>query len=394
AVEAAVEGLDPTSVRIGERVISALERLRVVAIGKAASTMAAALSGRLPESLFHGDGIVVANRENARPVEGFRLFASGHPLPDAVGVDGAGAIEEYVRGASARDALLVLLSGGGSAILPAPAPPISLEEKIALTDALLKAGADIWELNTVRKHVSRLKGGGLARAAAPATVHTLIVSDVIGTLTSDKSIDNLDITYNAFMSAVDWPKAEILCCGQIGAISSGLDPTTNSTYKILSGLAAYFNQQSDSPAPDFKGFDYMHCMFAPFVDPKYWAEDTDINTSLTYFKNSFNNLNNRVNISADMFEALRIEGKTTTERLAELYTEFPSIESMVPIQQNDTNMELSLIDSLTRRMAFCMIDYRDTLSDCVTTYMLDAWNAAGNDLSKTYLPGLQLDYSL
>ena len=179
AVRAAVRTESDGALRIGETRLVPPGRLRVVAVGKAASTMAQAVSSHLPSALFQGDGIIVTNRENARAVPGFRLFGSGHPLPDAIGVAAADAIEQYVGAAKPEDVLLLLLSGGGSAILPAPAPGVTLDEKVAVTEMLLRSGADIWELNTVRKHLSRLKGGGLATVAAPAAIETMIISDVI-----------------------------------------------------------------------------------------------------------------------------------------------------------------------------------------------------------------------
>src|SRR6185369_1821113 len=109
-----------------------------------------------------------------------RLQLAGHPLPDARGVEAAHAVEAMVRGLTVEDVLVVLLSGGASALLPAPVPGVSLEDKAAVTALLMRAGAGITELNTVRKHLSRLKGGGLARAAAPARVVTLVLSDVVG----------------------------------------------------------------------------------------------------------------------------------------------------------------------------------------------------------------------
>src|SRR4029434_1458179 len=105
---------------------------------------------------------------------------AGHPVPDARGLSAASEIESMLRGLGREDLLLVLLSGGASALLPAPAPGLSLEDKAAVTSQLLRAGATIRELNTVRKHLSRLKGGGLARAAAPARLVALALSDVVG----------------------------------------------------------------------------------------------------------------------------------------------------------------------------------------------------------------------
>ena len=110
-----------------------------------------------------------------------RLLAAGHPLPDARGRGGDGGDPGDAPGGGGPDDLvLALISGGGSALLADPVPPITLGELQAVTDALLRAGATIGELNTVRKHLARLKGGGLAAAAAPAPVVALILSDVVG----------------------------------------------------------------------------------------------------------------------------------------------------------------------------------------------------------------------
>jgi len=153
---------------------------RVVAFGKAACAMAEAAAAALPTQRRFLPGIVVTHHDSVRALEGFRVYGSGHPLPDPAGAEAASALEEYVRAASAEETVLVLVSGGGSAILPAPVEGITLPDKIALTDALLRSGADIGELNAVRKHLSRLKGGGLARVAFPARVRALLLSDVLG----------------------------------------------------------------------------------------------------------------------------------------------------------------------------------------------------------------------
>jgi len=108
------------------------------------------------------------------------LLEAGHPLPDANSVRGAEAITEIARRAGAHDLVLCLLSGGGSALLTLPVVEMSLEDIQALTDDLLRSGATIQELNTVRKHLSQIAGGHLARLAAPAVLVTLVLSDVIG----------------------------------------------------------------------------------------------------------------------------------------------------------------------------------------------------------------------
>ncbi len=114
-----------------------------------------------------------------------RLNPCGHPVPDERGHDGASEILEIARRAGPRDLLICVISGGASAMLPVPAPPLTLAEKQEVTRGLLRAGANIHELNTVRKHLSAIKGGQLAAAAYPATVLALILSDVIG--------DDLDV---------------------------------------------------------------------------------------------------------------------------------------------------------------------------------------------------------
>jgi hydroxypyruvate reductase len=108
------------------------------------------------------------------------LNECGHPVPDARGTAGAERIAEIASRAGARDLVVWLVSGGASALLPFPAAPVTLEEKQAATRLLLASGADIHEINCVRKHISRIKGGQLARMAAPAAVEALLLSDVIG----------------------------------------------------------------------------------------------------------------------------------------------------------------------------------------------------------------------
>jgi hydroxypyruvate reductase len=152
-------------------------RVALVAVGKAAVPMARAaeevLGGRL------AGGIAVSTATTS-PLERVRLLSASHPVPDARGLAAAAEVEAIARGLGREDLLLVLLSGGASALLPSPAEGVTLEDKARTTAALLRAGATIHELNAVRKHLSRLKGGGLARAAAPARVVTLVLSDVVG----------------------------------------------------------------------------------------------------------------------------------------------------------------------------------------------------------------------
>ncbi|MDD1620991.1 MAG: DUF4147 domain-containing protein [Methylococcaceae bacterium] len=155
-------------------------RIHLIAFGKAARAMAAAARDTIPLHRLVGRGIAVTNYDNASNLENIDVIGAGHPLPDTEGLRAAKIIAERARNAQHGDLVLVLVSGGGSALLPAPADVLTLEEKIATTDLLLACGASINQINCVRRHLSRLKGGGLARLAAPADLHALILSDVIG----------------------------------------------------------------------------------------------------------------------------------------------------------------------------------------------------------------------
>jgi glycerate 2-kinase len=153
-------------------------RVVVVGAGKASGAMAAAAEETLGDRIT--DGAVAVKDGHLALTRRVRLLEAGHPVPDERGAAAARAIHDLARSAGPDDLLLVLISGGGSALTPAPAPPITLAEKQALTRLLLRAGANINQLNAVRKHCSILKGGQLARAAGPARVHALLLSDVIG----------------------------------------------------------------------------------------------------------------------------------------------------------------------------------------------------------------------
>ena len=151
-------------------------RLAVVAVGKAAGAMMRAALAAVQPS----EALAVSNKGNADPIPGVDVRTAGHPVPDSDGLRAARAVQDLAQGLTARDRLLVLVSGGGSALLPAPVAGVTLQDKIAVSRSLLACGADITEMNLVRQHLSRLKGGGLLRIAAPAAVHALILSDVVG----------------------------------------------------------------------------------------------------------------------------------------------------------------------------------------------------------------------
>jgi len=150
----------------------------VVAVGKASVPMARAAERILGARLV--DGIALTRRGYGGPAGRIRVVEGGHPLPDPAGAAGAQAIAERVRSADRDDLILCLLSGGGSALLALPPDDVPLDDLRAITERLLASGATIDEINAVRRHVSKLQGGGLLRLAAPAPVVTLILSDVVG----------------------------------------------------------------------------------------------------------------------------------------------------------------------------------------------------------------------
>ncbi|MEO1797842.1 MAG: glycerate-2-kinase family protein, partial [Pseudomonadota bacterium] len=145
----------------------------IIAVGKAAIRMAEAARAHVADP---AEILIVTNPENASDVEGARVFAAAHPVPDGVGVEAALAVEAALGRASS---VLALISGGGSALLPAPADGLTLADKIAVSELLLASGAEITEMNLVRQQLSRLKGGGMLRAAS-GPVRALILSDVVG----------------------------------------------------------------------------------------------------------------------------------------------------------------------------------------------------------------------
>ncbi|MBL8425980.1 MAG: glycerate kinase [Dechloromonas sp.] len=152
-------------------------RLIVIGAGKASAAMARAVEQHWSGPL---DGLVVTRYGHGVPCERIEIVEAAHPVPDAAGEAAAERILAKLAGLSAQDRVLALISGGGSALLAAPAEGLSLADKRAITAALLKSGASIGEMNCVRKHLSAIKGGRLAAAAWPAPVLTLAISDVPG----------------------------------------------------------------------------------------------------------------------------------------------------------------------------------------------------------------------
>ncbi len=157
-----------------------IDRVRLVAVGKAAWPMARQAQARLGGRLVEGVVLTRHGQAPDRAAPPLEVLEGGHPLPDAGSVAGTAAVCRVLRAAEPGTLVLFLISGGGSALLVAPAGALSLEQQQQATDELLRCGAEIDEINAVRKHLSAIKGGQAARLAAPAGVLSLIVSDVIG----------------------------------------------------------------------------------------------------------------------------------------------------------------------------------------------------------------------
>ena len=166
---------NPQKIRIGR-----WTKIHLIALGKAACTMAKAVQDCVPAEWLADTALVITNYENLIDLPPFTVIGAGHPLPDAAGLQAAQQVIAQLKQAQQGELVLVLISGGGSALLPAPVEPVTLAEKMRTTDLLLSSSATITEINCVRKHLSQLKGGHLTRLACPADVHALILSDVLG----------------------------------------------------------------------------------------------------------------------------------------------------------------------------------------------------------------------
>jgi glycerate-2-kinase len=184
---AALRAVDPYEAVMSrkEHILSAYKkggfgRIVVVGFGKASYPMASAIEDTLGELIDTGIIITKYGHLGKRNLTKIRAFEAAHPVPDENGQKAAGELLQLLEAASEDTLVVCLISGGGSALLASPAEGISLAEKQEVTSALLRAGADINELNAVRKHISSVKGGRLAHAAYPAGVVSLIISDVIG----------------------------------------------------------------------------------------------------------------------------------------------------------------------------------------------------------------------
>ena len=175
--EAAVAAADPERALRAALPEKPKGRTVVIGLGKGAAQLAAAFERLWGDPV---EGVVVTRYGYAAPCQHLRVMEAAHPVPDAAGLEASAALFEAVLGLGPDDLVVALVCGGGSALLPAPPDGLTLEDEQALNRALLGSGAPIGVMNAIRKHASRIKGGRLAAACAPAKVVSLIVSDVPG----------------------------------------------------------------------------------------------------------------------------------------------------------------------------------------------------------------------
>ena len=175
---AAIEAADPASVLAAHLPEKPTGRCIVVGAGKSAAAMAVALETAWPDVDL--SGVVVTRYGHAVPTTRIQVREASHPVPDAAGLAAAREITETAASAGEGDLVLALISGGGSSLLPLPVEPLTLDEKISVNKLLLSSGLTIEDMNKVRRRLSVIKGGGLARAVHPAKLVTLAISDVPG----------------------------------------------------------------------------------------------------------------------------------------------------------------------------------------------------------------------
>jgi hydroxypyruvate reductase len=176
--DAAIDSAAPAPAVLANLPEKPAGRCVVIGAGKASAAMAAAIDSAWPDVRL--SGVVSTRYGHAVPAGRISVIEAGHPVPDSASEKAARAILDALKGLTAEDLVIALISGGGSATLALPIEPLSMEDKQRITRQLLSSGANIGEINTVREHLSLVKGGKLAEAALPARLVTLLISDVPG----------------------------------------------------------------------------------------------------------------------------------------------------------------------------------------------------------------------
>lgn len=261
-LQAALAAVDPAAairrfvaregdlLRVGDRLydLRQYERIFVVGGGKAGAPMAQAIEEILGDRITAG--LVNVKYGYTAPTRLIELNQAGHPIPDEKGVAGTQRMVELLKQAGERDLVICLISGGGSALMVLPVPGVSLADKRRLTDALLRSGATIKEINAVRKHLSQVKGGNLARLAYPAEIITLILSDVLGNpldvIASGPTVPDTSTFADAWKVLEKYDLVEVIppaiadylragLAGQVPETPKPGDPIFQKTYNLIIG---------------------------------------------------------------------------------------------------------------------------------------------------------------
>jgi len=263
--------------------LSQFQRIVAVGAGKAGHPMAQALEETLGERLK--GGLVVVKDGHGGPTGGIKIMEASHPVPDQRGVEAGQLIAELLSREAGPDTLVFcLLSGGGSALLVGPAEGVSLADKQETTRLLLESGAEIAEINAIRKHLSRLKGGGLARLAGQSRVVSLIVSDVVGdrldTIASGPTVPDATtwtecreiMTRYRIWDQVPEPVRRRVEAGLAGELADTPKPGDASLEGVLNLVVAGNRQALDAAAAKAKALGYAPLILSSTIE----GETTDI----------------------------------------------------------------------------------------------------------------------
>ena len=228
-----------------------IREVRVVGMGKASAVMAKPLKDLLGDRI--SGGIINVKHGHRYPLSGIQVVEAGHPVPDEAGLKGTQEMIRFLSDTEAEDLVFCLISGGGSALSPAPAEGLSLGDKRDVTRRLLDCGATIHEINSVRKHLSRIKGGRLARLAQPSTLISLILSDVIGddldTIASGPTVPDSSTYYDCLRILTRYNLGEVIpqtalrhleagARGEIPETPKAQDPAFRRTQHVIVGSNA------------------------------------------------------------------------------------------------------------------------------------------------------------
>ena len=236
--------VDGSRLWIGEKAypLDKIRRLYVVGAGKASAVMARAVEAVLGDRI--DKGLVIVKYDHTVPLTHVKVLEAAHPVPDENGVRATNALLDLVGTAGPQDLVLCLISGGGSALTPAPAPGIGLADKQAVTELFLGCGATIHEINTVRKHLSRIKGGQLCQRANGATVVSLILSDVIG--------DDLDVIASGATAPDPSTFADALALIERFDLKAKVPPAVDALFRRGAGGGV-----AETPKPGDRLFDHV-----------------------------------------------------------------------------------------------------------------------------------------